>query len=529
MRGYNISKNITIVGDNFGTMQATNRTLLFSKGTSNSLIRCGTLVPTEPALSHTSLYCTVNLHNLNIDGGLYMPNLYVEMQQNVDSFTPLYITKPTNLFPRFICETGNSIVTVRGIGFPENEQNVNNLQRGNPKLNFDSQSALQQYYNHVSHEVRFKTLPYTGINLNAKTSVHSWQFSMDATENYDFAVGNQTFEYYKRPNVTTVVPWAGPNGGTMVIRLSGSFAIPSFETASVLTLQTTSIGGRDKYNVSCSTGHYNSTFAACTASFHETGLFGLKLSQEINQGTNDLDCYSNSAPNKTNYFVYPYDMFEHVVGVSLGGRETIANDYFTLLLDASFFYGYGFDPVAREEVQKPFLKFGAEYLDSEKIENVFVSETLNNMHINSTLLKLQVDRSFFLKHSKTDVIIVWLIESSNVTEKRLKRLPYIVLEPNVTTGAYIDIWTRTDLPLALRKDYKICVTFRFNKTNSTTTIGRRRRLKSDMGDESLDYEYRESEVFHSYVNFKEKYRHFQLRTSPDNAWIAITIYSMVVG
>ena len=107
----------------------------------------------------------------------------------------------------------------------------------------------------------------------------------------------------------------------MVIRLSGSFAIPSFETASVLTLQTTSIGGRDKYNVSCSKGHYNSTFAACTASFQETGLFGLKLSQEINQGTNDLDCYSNSAPNKTNYFVYPYDMFEHVVGVSLGGRK----------------------------------------------------------------------------------------------------------------------------------------------------------------------------------------------------------------
>ena len=114
-------------------MLATNRTsLLFSKGTSNSLIRCGTLVPTEPALSHTSLYCTVNLNNLNIDGGLYMPNLYVEMQQNIDSFT-LYISqkKPTNLFPRFICETGNSIVTVRGIGFPENEQNVNNLQRGN--------------------------------------------------------------------------------------------------------------------------------------------------------------------------------------------------------------------------------------------------------------------------------------------------------------------------------------------------------------------------------------------------------------
>ena len=52
MRGYNISKNITIVGDNFGTLEATNRTLLFSKGTSNSLIRCGTLVPTEPALSH---------------------------------------------------------------------------------------------------------------------------------------------------------------------------------------------------------------------------------------------------------------------------------------------------------------------------------------------------------------------------------------------------------------------------------------------------------------------------------------------
>ena len=140
-------------------------------------------------------------------------------------------------------------------------------------------------------------------------------------------------------------------------------------------------------------------------SFHETGLFGLKLSQEMNQGTNDLGCYSNSAPNKTNYFVYPYDIFEHVVGVSLGGRETIVNDYFTLLLDASFFYGYGFDPVAREELQKPFLKFGTEYLDSEKIENVFVSETLNNMHIiNSTLLKLQVDRSFFIKHSKTDVI-----------------------------------------------------------------------------------------------------------------------------
>ena len=80
-----------------------------------------------------------------------------------------------------------------------------------PNSIFDSQSALQQYYNHVSHAVRYKTLPYTGINLNSKTSIHSWQFSMDATENYDFAVGNQTFEYYKRPNVTAVVPWAGPN------------------------------------------------------------------------------------------------------------------------------------------------------------------------------------------------------------------------------------------------------------------------------------------------------------------------------
>ena len=54
-----------------------------------------------------------------------------------------------------------------------------------------------------------------------------------------------------------------------------------------------------------------------------------------------------------------------------------------------------------------------------------MSETLNNMHINSTLLNLQLDRSFFLKHSKTDVIIVWLIESSNVTEKRMKRLPIL--------------------------------------------------------------------------------------------------------
>ena len=60
------------------------------------------------------------------------------------------------------------------------------------------------------------------------------------------------------------------------------------------------------------------------------------------------------------------------------------------------------------------------------------------MHINSTLLKLQVIEAF--QHSKIDVIIVWLIESSNVTEKRLKQ-PYIVLEPT-TTGAYIDIWTR---------------------------------------------------------------------------------------
>ena len=173
-------------------------------------------------------------------------------------------------------------------------------------------------------------------------------------------------------------------------------------------------------------------------------------------------------------------------------------------MDASFFYGYGFDPVAREEVQKPFLKFGAEYLDAEKVENVFVSETLNNMHINSTLLKLQVDRSFFLKLTqKTDVIVVWLIESSNVTEKRLKRLPYIVLEPNVTTGAYIDIWTRTDLPLLFVKTTKYVL-----RSNSTRQIQLQQLVGGvgvtpDMGDESLGYEYREYEVFHSYVKFKE--------------------------
>ena len=72
----------------------------------------------------------------------------------------------------------------------------------------------------------------------------SWHFDMgDAGKRYfDSGTGNQSyFEYYRRPMVSKVIPWAGPSTGNMDIRFHGEFATSKYMESKELNIQATKI------------------------------------------------------------------------------------------------------------------------------------------------------------------------------------------------------------------------------------------------------------------------------------------------
>ena len=117
----------------------------------------------------------------------------------------------------------------------------------------------------------------------------SWHFDMgDAGKRYfDSGSGNQSyFEYYRRPMVSKVIPWAGPSTGNMDIRFHGEFATSKYMESKELNIQATKIKKEEPentYNLTCANNQYNSTVATCKPIFEHVGKYYVAISQEINQ------------------------------------------------------------------------------------------------------------------------------------------------------------------------------------------------------------------------------------------------------
>jgi hypothetical protein len=479
-------------------------------------IVCKNVMPSNSASSHTSLNCTIDIGNEYM-AGEYESTLLIENQENIPenrntTSSIFYFYDVEEMYPRFLCESGSTSVYIRGTGFPENKGFLDNRDGGEPVLKFGNfnEYSEQTYLSYSHYNIEYSS-DKSNLPMESLTKNMSWHFGMGgAGKRYlDSGTGNQSyFEYYRRPMVSKVIPWAGPSTGNMDIHFHGEFATSKYMESKELNIQVTKIKKEEPentYNLTCANSHYNSTVATCKPIFEHVGKYYVAISQEINQTTDQRTCYSNE---ETEFFVYPFDLDIYTLAVSLNGAETVSNEYFHLVLNASFFYNHGLDlfPL-RKEVKEPFLKVG-DTPYKMVWGKIYKTDALGNALDTSGLFKLRLDKSEFSNNTFGKLVNVWIVDdasSSSVSTKRMKRLPHVVF--NVTSNTYVDIWTRTRRRSSLGSEYKIYVTFSDNGASLSGT-GQGRRLTTDDVAQDTD-ELRPADIFSSYINFKAQVDRFK--------------------
>ena len=431
LRYFNATNNVTVFGENFGRV-ASRKNLTFSKGSEE--ITCTNLQQngTDP---HGHISCTVTTSGVDYTSGDYAPLMFVRDQRNNPSVVSefLYATEPTKLFPQFACETGGTYVSVSGNGFPREGFMVRNDNWADPSLKVDGQPSVHKV--HTSHLVTF-TLPSMAVG-----TFPSWTFNMAGSGNTDYnsAAGNLSqIQYYRRPTLSGLTPWAGPSGGGMDLQFFGNFTIPIYHKK-YLSVKSVSKSTSVETRYPCE-GTYNETLASCRPQFQTAGMYSLSVSLEGNQTLNDTVCFSQDVEGGY-FFVYPSKLT--LLGVTendIPDIQTETNYTFRVIFDAFFFINSTMDVLSRQDVQRPYMKVGSREPQQMIREDVYSIGKHGEFTQRGGLIHVNMSTSLMSNKS----MAFYAVDNAAPSEVKtpiLVPLPYLT-EGNSAGKSHCDVWLR---------------------------------------------------------------------------------------